>query len=456
MIMIVIFFPLEAYGQAVNAGYQGGVTDGYEYQEVIYISGEPIPVKGTYRIIAGRLRNNRVSDRHVYELTNIEKGVKISRSITLMRELVPGNGQTIENTSVDRFTETITIGSNRYKLEHFQLSKSILMDYQPAADYYSGDWYSRKIYSLNNSKEEFIEVISMGSVVGYSNKWSYTETQTIDNIIEAKLKENPWKGTYRIAMSTSQKRDITYVSNEPTQISFRGRHTEVTLGESILKTSYQMPGKKDGEFNIYTVTFPKYKSLPIRNIRDIGGHWAERDIEELFSFGILDSPGDYFGPRITMTRGEFARAIALAIGLEYDKNGREIAFEDVTDSHPDHLLIKAIAQNDIIRGTSPGRFSPGGELTRATALTIMIRALGLERLAPADGYSTSFVDDRQIPLWAKDSIYVAHKIGLLLGDGSGRAYPNSTMSKAEAATFINRFIRHLRNEMTPDYRERIL
>ena len=178
-----------------------------------------------------------------------------------------------------------------------------------------------------------------------------------------------------------------------------------------------------------------------------------------------------------MLRSDFARAIAEVAGLlpKEDTKARtnaqrpqsggqagngfaaaERTFSDVSQSHPDYDYIMEVEKRGIIQGVGPGRFAPDGVLTRAQAITIMIRALGFENMAPSPGFRTGFADDHQIPGWAMDSVYAAREIGLVNGDAYGNLNPNEVLSRAEAAAFLYRFIRYLQSDIKRDYRDRIL
>ena len=129
---------------------------------------------------------------------------------------------------------------------------------------------------------------------------------------------------------------------------------------------------------------------------------------------------------------------------------------DVRVDHPYYQEIKAVSQAGVIKGTRPGSFDPGGVLTRAQAITALIRALGFEGLAPFNPSPTPFRDDQEIPYWARDAIYVAAEMGLVSGDAFGRVLPGETMSRAEAAVFLQRFINYMQREMKSEYRDRLL
>ena len=86
----------------------------------------------------------------------------------------------------------------------------------------------------------------------------------------------------------------------------------------------------------------------------------------------------------------------------------------------------------------------------------MVNALGLEYLAPMPPYTTSFVDDREIPKWARDSVYVANEIGLVNGYPDGTFRPDVYLNKADGAQLIMNFIKHIKDTITIDYREKII
>ncbi len=86
----------------------------------------------------------------------------------------------------------------------------------------------------------------------------------------------------------------------------------------------------------------------------------------------------------------------------------------------------------------------------------MINTLGLENLAPMPPYATVYTDDMQIAAWAKDQVYVAGEIGLVSGYADGSIRPKAEMTRAEAAALLVKFIDHIRDTITYDYREKIL
>lgn len=121
----------------------------------------------------------------------------------------------------------------------------------------------------------------------------------------------------------------------------------------------------------------------------------------------------------------------------------------------DYKYVKSGYDKGIIHGEN-NMFKPDTNLTRAQAITILVRALGFENKAPTPGYYTSFSDDREIPYWAKDSIYMAKEIGLIQGDKFNKVNPNKVMSRSEASAMLVRFLEFLERDLQRDYRENII
>lgn len=469
---------------ALVPGYEGGISNEYQYREIIFITGRPVEVWGELKISESR-RRDKITTRYSYTLENPQEDVKVSRSFTFSTRLEKKEdiGQTVATTVMDRASETISIAGDKYKLEDYIFNKSTVTHNKPVADFYSGNWESKKVYTINRNEGTVI-VRSMGEVVGYKNYWSSTETQQVYSTIsyERTVEDGEeastlsWEGEVSCNVSVKDSREISYVENQPVQISFRGSYLQTGSRESVALYQYDLPrfgengaleegNRNKGSRALVLETVPTQKRLLIPELLDVAGHWAEDDIKKLYSLEILDAGSRYFGPGLPMLRKDFAKAVTRIAGLleeEQEEEGEEEGqtaspvFEDVPEDSTDYKYIKEVYDRGIIMGTAPRQFSPYGKLTRVQAITIIIRSLGFESLAPTPGYSTGFVDDDQIPYWARDAVYAAKEIGLVRGDTYGYLHPNEVMTRAEAAAFLSRFMRYLQRDIAKDYRERIL
>jgi len=182
-----------------------------------------------------------------------------------------------------------------------------------------------------------------------------------------------------------------------------------------------------------------------------------------FEMGLM---ADIQPPGLETKRLDFAKWVSIAMNLVEEDSGPVRSyvrtdnnlqlFSDIPKDDVNYKYIKAIKEKEIMNGVGEGKFLPEGSLTRAQAITIAVRALGLERLAPNPPFKTRFNDDSRIPAYAKKAIYIADQIGIAKGTPEGYIYPEEYLTKAEAATFINRFIIYLQENLKQDYRENIL
>lgn len=487
--LLVLMFSRPAAAQELYR-YGGGIKGELEYMEVIFITGEPVVLTGTVRETVGRGRGEQATGNVTFTLENREKGIKLSRSLTFSIEKEKVGRQEVNTVRLERFSESLTVGKDKYTLKDFQFSRSDLLDHQPAVTYKSGNWSARKVYSVNNDLAK-VTVETWGHSVGYQHAWGSTETRREEGTVfftgqvavdKKTFVPTQWSASFRQDVSYHRLRYLEYQENEPVAISFPGGFVENTKSVETLYYSGTFPDlqgglvisdrwkKEEGSHEIRAL--PAKRWLPVARLRDIRGHWAEADILRLYSLGALEGGGDYFYPTLPFFRGQLARALVnvldLPVPVETFPGGRagttlskqqpqeKPLFADVAPSDPAYKYYKAVYEAGIMSGTGIGIFGASEPLTRAQALVILVRALGLESLAPASSLSTPFLDDWTIPTWARPGVYVAYKIGLARGDEYGYLRPNEVLTRAEAAAFLNRFIRYLQEEMTADYRERVL
>lgn len=487
--------------------FQGGIKNEKDYAEVLYLTGEPVILRGTIQESSGLGRDGSLSGRVTFRLSNTDRGITLTRTLSFTTVVTHNGRQEVDTTSIDRFSETVTVGKNRYILQDYQFSRSDLIDHQPAVAYKSGNWSARKVYSLNNGQATAV-VETWGTAVGYNHAWGATETVKEEGTVafsgRVVIDKNnavatTWKCSFSQGISYQRTRYLEYQANEPQNISFAGGYVENERTEEKLQYEGSFPDlengllastkwiKGEGSFELQGLN--EKKRLWVAPLADVNGHWAEADVRQMYGLGAFGEMGAYFYPTLPFYRGQFARALVAVLDLPLTKenstagrltagiaparaqtmrrvtaarNGQatpsqeEVLFHDVAVTDPAYKYYRAVYDAGVMMGTAPGLFSPAAPLTRVEALVILVRALGLEGRAPAGYVTTSFADDWEIPAWARPAIYVAEKIGLARGDEYGFLRPNELMSRAEAAAFLNRFVRYLQEEMTVDYRERVL
>ncbi|AKL93643.1 S-layer domain containing protein [Clostridium aceticum] len=479
-LLLTLSLGIQSYALEIP-GYEGGIQNEMTYREVIFVTGEPIVVQGTVTV---QDRADRIT--YTYRnLSNAEKNVTLTRNVTLTKETVAnGKDQKTEVLSLSRYRETINANGVRYETTEAQhpWSKAQVFHEKPGVTYFAGNWDGTKVYTINRNEGTVI-VESQGTVVGYDHHWGATQTQTIQHYIQYQRNGNngedglSWEGTAEVSVVHNRTKDYNYEANAPSQISFRGGYLLTEKEENILKYSYNLPrlgengsqliGRNTDTNSITLYTNPINKRLTIPAMRDVSGHWLEREVLLLASLEALSPTNTNFGPDLPMSRGEFAKALGVVMGIEKEaqptvrqrsvRTAEEppAIFVDVPKQDANQKYIEAIYERGVMKGVGKDHFLPNQSITRAEATVAIIKAVGFEGLAPIQQYATGYIDDHVVPLWARDAVYLSRELGLI-EDANGYFQPNRALTKAEAVEILTNLIHYLQRDIRYDYRERIL
>lgn len=473
---------------AVPPDFAGGVANEYKYREVVFLSGVPIKFSGTIKKTE-KVKGDLKTVTYDFTLTPEDKSItgKFSRKMSYKISSSKDSdvGQTLTETEVSTYKESITIDGIKYDLKDLQFYKSDAIDNRPASDYYSGSIQARKTYVINKNQGEVIIDISGGDV-GYNNFWGSTETQVLDynisvtRIVEAtdnaESQDESWQGTVRATVSDSIDKSLQYNENPASLSSFNGSYTRVTRGEMASQYTYDLPTIIEGladdtqrntdQIKLNMEKVPRVEKMLIPKFRDTGGHWAEDYICQLFSLGVFEGDSKFFAPDAPISRIDFLRALVRICDIRANqaadktktsKKAPEVSpFSDVPTSSADYQYVKAAVEKGLTSGISGGQFGADLDVNRAQAINMLIKALGFEDKAPTPGFSTSFADEDLVPEWCLDSIYVAAEIGLIGGDSTNRINPQKVMTRGEASALLVRFLNILHSDLQKDYRENIV
>lgn len=458
-IFFLSFLLLTPNADAKAPDYNGGVLNEYIYEEYFFLTGDPIKFSGTAKVTEKEAKG-KITTTYRFTLTNANND-KLTRSISLETTLNnrEDKGQTTSETNIKSYSEKITIGKSKYTLDDYQFSQSTVIDNRPASDYYSGNIVGRKIYKTETN--ELITIHISGKNMGYENFWGATETQLIDYTIDS----NMGRAFVTSRVSDSKSKTLQYEPHDPSLSSFIGGYVVVSTSDMIGEYTYDIPyssWNKKGTLHLSQERSPSIERLIVPKFRDLANHWAQDDIEKLYSLGIFDETSSFFSPNTPMNRFQFTVGVAKAVDLRVfeepkkKKTTTKAIYKDLNPKDPDYGYIESAAQKKIINGMSADLFAPKGSITRAQAVTIFVRALGMEGRAPNPGYKTQFLDDAKIQKWAKDSVYVASELGLVYGDQNNRFNPEKPLTRAEAAALLVRFLDFLENDLKQNYRDDIL
>ncbi|MFI3210240.1 MAG: S-layer homology domain-containing protein [Peptostreptococcaceae bacterium] len=215
--------------------------------------------------------------------------------------------------------------------------------------------------------------------------------------------------------------------------------------------------------------------LDMPNLDDTDyGHmnWAKDFIFDAMLNGYIDN-SETFRPQDEITRAEFAKIVCTVFGLDTSDESvknMNVPFNDVVESNWHYKYIAALynATNipgTIINGYEDGSFKPSGQITRqeaakmiAAIYDLQVKALNttgvnavpyamdgvVEKIVVVNGQTihvdtvTNFKDDKDIAVWADESISALAKEKVIEGYEDGTFKPQNTITRAEAIVMLLR------------------
>ncbi|WP_143191889.1 DUF4073 domain-containing protein, partial [Paenibacillus sp. P46E] len=205
---------------------------------------------------------------------------------------------------------------------------------------------------------------------------------------------------------------------------------------------------KDGKYyaEINSLTNSSYSVVwhPM-TFADVENHWAKDAVNDMGSRMIVNGVNETtFNPNSDITRAEFAAIIVRGLGLKLGEG--KTAFADVSADAWYAGAVETASEFGLITGFEDGSFRPDAKITREQAMNIIAKAMkptGLaERTGAADAASVlaSFKDAGSVGDWAKDSLALAFKAGLISGRSGNKLEAKSNVTRAEVAVLIQRLL----------------
>ncbi|WP_175498821.1 S-layer homology domain-containing protein [Paenibacillus sp. NFR01] len=179
---------------------------------------------------------------------------------------------------------------------------------------------------------------------------------------------------------------------------------------------------------------------------DVANHWAKDAVNDMGSrMVVTGATYDTFLPNADITRAEFAAIVVRGLGLPV--NAGTSAFTDVSAGAWYAGVVNTAAAYGLITGFEDKSFRPNDKITREQATAILADAMKVTGLANtatsanADAVLAGFADSASIGSWAKNSVVSATQAGLVSGRDGGKLMPKANITRAEAATLIQRLLK---------------
>jgi hypothetical protein len=312
----------------------------------------------------------------------------------------------------------------------------------------------------NKVKVDHIDLIS-GEVTGRLDESEYASNTTNDTTkIVKRFTEADWGQP-----DTESYYTINYTVSADTSRYYRLRGTNLGVdvdgytknGEPLKDQSFDYEGTATAEENeqrfnhindrnytsMWFYSNPIFVEVPGSNsgmsFNDVSSHWAASAIDNMVKEGLFSGISETsFSPNTAMSRSMLVTVMHRLAG---QPSGGTHSFQDVgTDTYYNDAVAWA-STNTIVKGVDSKRFAPEQSISREQLAVIVYnyaKFMGMD--VSATSTLADFTDADKVSSESSNAVQWAVGSGLLSGKGGNVLDPSGTVTRAEAATILQRFI----------------
>ncbi|MFB9326058.1 glycosyl hydrolase 53 family protein [Paenibacillus aurantiacus] len=167
--------------------------------------------------------------------------------------------------------------------------------------------------------------------------------------------------------------------------------------------------------------------------------WAQPAIAALAAKGIVQGVNaDAFQPGGQVTRAAFLHMLMQAMGGTAEAQTSQ--FSDVKAGQWYTASVAAAEALGIAKGKTNGTFGVNDVITREEMAVLLHRAIQAAGAKPAAGAAASFTDEASISSYAREAVSAVQAQGLMKGTTGGKFAPKATATRAEAAVVIHQLM----------------
>ncbi|MEK4508823.1 S-layer homology domain-containing protein [Paenibacillus sp. FSL K6-2524] len=161
--------------------------------------------------------------------------------------------------------------------------------------------------------------------------------------------------------------------------------------------------------------------------------WYAEAVNTWIMLGILNpKQGDKLSPQLNMTRGDFAKFLAISLDLSPSKSAS--TFKDMPVDGELTGYVAALHDAGLAKGYQDGTFRPNLKITRAEVASLIVTA---KKLKPEPQVGSGFRDVPQ-KSWYAGAIGALTKAGIASGKSKVNFTPNANIVLAEGITLLYR------------------
>ena len=118
----------------------------------------------------------------------------------------------------------------------------------------------------------------------------------------------------------------------------------------------------------------------------------------------------------------------------------ELVFTDIDDTNPDFFNIKQLSRTGVIKGNDKGEANINDNVTRAEAVAMILRFLGLNQVAMQG--TVRIFDDVTSDKWYYREVLSAYNYGLVKGDSEKTFSPERDVTREEITVMVVRALQY--------------
>ncbi len=339
-------------------------------------------------------------------------------------------GQTEVNFHVDGYSTVLSDGKFKFfhNLDSTKIPNSNLIDDIQFTDIYfdpsfpelgAADEYFVKLKILQHTRDSLLQRFP-----------NVIEVNTVDAMVTA-LDEFVQSGKQEVNLHFTGSWDQAYIAFDTSTSHFSSKNLS---GFEFSNTAEIKDISSSDANDIWITVNSRYDE--IFNPNDVPSDWAQASVFQALDAGLIP-PGLNGKYQQAITREEFAELVVQLYEIMTGKLAPLPQVNKFIDTS-NRAVLKANALN-IVSGTSETTFSPANNITReqlACMLTRFLPTIGISPIVTAE--YRYFADEDAISDYAKPSVQLMNKLGLLGGVGDNRIDPQGMTTREQAIIFVMR------------------
>ncbi|WP_163857537.1 S-layer homology domain-containing protein [Paenibacillus elgii] len=273
-------------------------------------------------------------------------------------------------------------------------------------------------------------------------------------------KETPSAGNLRAVSPAIEFTSTTgHTFNQPIALTFHYNASLLLPGHQAAVYYYHEQQKRwiyiggtnraDGTVTVNVNHFTKFAVFDYQPAAflDLAGHWAAPYTDRLVGMNVIQGFEDrMFRPETLVTRGQFAKMMAEALGLQASADASGFADDPQIPDWAKPGVTAAVKAGLIHGYEENGRtwFKADQTITRAEMSVMIANALNSGGGFNSGNETKAFRDAASIPAWAEAAVNASVSAGIVSGYEDQTFRAGQTATRAEAATMIYKLLEALK------------